>query len=162
LGRRNSAALPHIAGSGAGLADPVNVPDIKQDLILFDGDCVLCARTAHFVNARFKFTAIQSEFGRALAARFGVDPDAPQTNLAVIEGRALFKSDAAIAIYAALPGRGWARAALVIPKSLRDWLYTRLARNRYALFERRAQCWAGDAKLKARIIERAEQLTQTN
>lgn len=146
--------------------DPVNVPDIKQDIVLFDGDCVLCARTAHFVNARdqagrFKFTAIQSEFGRALAARFGVDPDAPQTNLAVMEGRALFKSDAAIAIYAALPGRGWARAALVIPKSLRDWLYTRLARNRYALFGRRAQCWAGDAKLKARIIERAEQLTQT-
>jgi predicted DCC family thiol-disulfide oxidoreductase YuxK len=137
--------------------DAVAAPDLKQDVILFDGDCVLCSFWARFVHARdkalrFKFTAIQSPFGRALAERFGVDLENPETNIAIIEGRALFKSDVAVGVLCVLPGWGWTRIAMMAPKPLRDWVYDRIARNRYRWFGKREQCWAGDSAFAARIL----------
>lgn len=139
--------------------DVVAAPDL-QDLILFDGDCVLCSRAAHFVHRRdatqrFKFVAIQSDYGRALAARFGIDPENPQTNLVVRDGRVHFKSDAALATLSALPGWSWARIARVVPRAFRHWLYDQLATRRYAWFGRREACWAGDPAFRDRILERA-------
>lgn len=138
----------------------VDAPDLTQDIILFDGDCVLCSRSARFVHerdkaGRFAFVAIQSPFGRTLAARFGIDPDRPQTNVAVIDGRAYFKSDAALRVAAELRPRHWAARLGAVPKSLRDFVYDRVARNRYAWFGRREQCWVGDPAFKARILEHA-------
>lgn len=134
-------------------------PDLP-DLIVFDGDCVLCSHWARFVHerdpdGRFRFVAIQSEFGQALAVRFGVDADTPQSNVVILGGVARFKSDAAIAILSALPGWKWVGAARFAPKPLRHWLYDVIARNRYRWFGRRERCWAGDPSLKARILERA-------
>lgn len=139
--------------------DAVAAPGIA-DLILFDGDCVLCSGAAHFVHKRdpaqrFKFVAIQSDYGRALAMRFGIDADKPETNVAVVDHVAHFKADSALAVLAALPGWRWTRITHIVPRPLRNWLYDRIARNRYALFGRREQCWAGDPALKARILERA-------
>jgi predicted DCC family thiol-disulfide oxidoreductase YuxK len=139
--------------------DAVAAPGVT-DLILFDGDCVLCSRAAHFVHKRdsaqrFKFVAIQSDYGRALAARFGIDADAPETNAAVLNGVAYFKGDAALAGLSALPGWRWTRIAKTMPRPLRDWLYDRIARNRYRLFGHRDRCWAGDPALAARILEKA-------
>jgi predicted DCC family thiol-disulfide oxidoreductase YuxK len=136
----------------------VAAPDI-EDLILFDGDCVLCSRAAHFVHERdmaqrFKFVAIQSNYGRALAARFGIDADNPETNIAIAGGVAHFKADAALAVLARLPHWRWTRVAHVLPRATRNWLYDRIARNRYQLFGRHERCWAGDPTLAARIVER--------
>lgn len=130
------------------------------DLIVFDGDCVLCSHAAQFVHRRdpdqrFKFVAIQSAYGRDLAARFGIDADVPQTNAVVIDQRAHFKSDAAIEILAALPGWRCVGAFRALPSGLRNWFYDRIARNRYRWFGRRPQCWAGDARLQARILDHA-------
>jgi predicted DCC family thiol-disulfide oxidoreductase YuxK len=140
--------------------DAVDAPDIEHDLILFDGDCVLCSRGARFVHRRdeaqrFKFVAIQSEYGRTLAARFEIDADAPQTNLAVTGGRVFFKSDAALAVLALLPGWRWTGLARIAPRAVRNWLYDRIARNRYQWFGQRAQCWAGDPAFRTRILERS-------
>ncbi|MEZ5960937.1 MAG: DCC1-like thiol-disulfide oxidoreductase family protein [Hyphomonadaceae bacterium] len=140
--------------------EAVAAPKLDQDLIVFDGDCVLCSYWARFVHERdiaqrFKFVAIQSPFGRALAARFGVDADAPQTNLAAIDGRAYFKSDAAIEILGVLPGWRWARVARFVPRTIRNWLYDIIARRRYRWFGRKSQCWAGDPAFAARILDAA-------
>jgi predicted DCC family thiol-disulfide oxidoreductase YuxK len=137
--------------------DAVAAPDI-EDLILFDGDCVLCSRAAHFVHKRdpaqlFKFVAIQSSYGRALAARFDIDAASPETNVAIADGVAHFKADAALAVLARLPHWRWTRIARTLPRAFRNWLYDRIARNRYAIFGRRERCWAGDPSLAARILE---------
>lgn len=139
--------------------DAVAAPEMP-DLILFDGDCVLCSGAARFVHARdpaqrFRFVAIQSDYGRTLAARFGIDAHNPETNVAIVAGVAHFKAEAALAVLAALPGWRWTRIVRIAPRPLLNWLYDRIARNRYALFGRRDQCWAGDPSLKARIIEHA-------
>lgn len=140
--------------------EPVAAPDITQDLILFDGDCVLCSRGAHFVHAhdragRFKFVAIQSPYGRSLAQRFGIDAGAPETNLAVIDGSAFFKSDAALNVLRAMSAWRWTNVACVLPPPLRNWIYDRIARNRYQWFGRKEQCWASDSAFRHRVIESA-------
>lgn len=137
----------------------VAAPDI-DDLIVFDGNCVLCSGLAHFVHERdaarrFKFVAIQSEYGHALAARFGIDADNPPTTVAVVDGVAYFKGDAALAVLEKLPPSVWTPVARALPSVVRDWLYDRIARNRYQIFGRCERCWAGDPALAERVLERA-------
>lgn len=138
--------------------DAVDAPDIEQDLILFDGDCVLCSHWARFVHRhdpaqRFKFVAIQSPYGRALAQRFGIDPDTPESNLVAVSGRVSFKSDTPIAILTALPGWRWAAIVRIAPRTLRNWIYDQIARRRYRWFGRKEACWSGNPRFSARIVE---------
>ena len=139
--------------------------DDLTDLIVFDGDCVLCSRWARWVHrrdreGRFKFVAIQSEAGLALARRFGVNPENPETNIVVRGGRAFFKLDTVSGILDALPRWRPATAALaLIPRFARNWLYDRLASNRYAWFGRREQCLL-EAGLGERIVERLSDLSR--
>lgn len=133
------------------------------DLIVFDGDCVLCSRWARWVHVRdperrFAFVAIQSQAGRALAERFGVSAENPETNIVVVAGSASFKFDAALAVVTNLPRKSWIALFALAPRPLRNWLYDRIARNRYRWFGRREACWAPDAELRARLLERTEEL----
>lgn len=89
---------------------------------------------------RFRFVAIQSEPGRVLATRFGIDPETPQTNAVVWGGRIFFKSDAALTVLRALPSTrplGWLKA---VPRLFRDPAYDLIARNRYRIFGRTDAC----------------------
>ena len=132
------------------------------DLIVFDGDCVLCSHWARWVHkhdrGRFRFVAIQSEAGHALARRFAIDACNPETNALVLAGIAYFKFDTIVKLLTALPG--WRAAALLAltPRPLRDWVYDRVARNRYRLFGRRDACLTPDAAMRARVVERAVDL----
>ena len=121
------------------------VEDSLDGLILFDGVCVFCSRWVAFVlkrdtARRFRFTAIQTGPGRELAMRLGIDPDEPQTNAVILNGRAWVKSDAALKVLGVLPATRWLRALRVAPRPFRDFVYDRIARNRYRIFGRTAVC----------------------
>jgi predicted DCC family thiol-disulfide oxidoreductase YuxK len=136
---------------------PQPAPDEPDGLILFDGVCVFCSRWVRFVidrdhDRRFRFVAIQSAPGRALAARFGIDPDAPQTNAVIWSGRIWFKSDAALTVLGQLPGTRPLGALKAVPRAVRDPVYDRIARNRYALFGRTEACMVPSAKDRARFL----------
>ncbi len=70
----------------------------------------------------------------------------------ILDGRALRRSDAAIAVLAALPRWGWVTALGHVPRAVRDRVYTFIARNRYSLFGRHDTCDFGGASLIGRII----------
>lgn len=117
-------------------------------VILYDGICVLCSWGIRFVAARdadrvFRFTSIQSPYGRALALRLGIDPDAPESFALVMRDRACRSSDAVLAITSRLPGWRWTRVLRVVPQRLRDALYDLVARHRYRLFGRKETCDTG-------------------
>ncbi|WP_316191535.1 MULTISPECIES: thiol-disulfide oxidoreductase DCC family protein [unclassified Bradyrhizobium] len=133
-----------------------NWPD--DDVILYDGVCVFCSRWVQFVIARdtarrFRFTPIQSPYGTRLAQAFGIDPQDPDTNAVVHGGKAHLKSDAALTVLSNLPGWGWTRALLAIPKPLRDAVYGVVARNRYHIFGKYESCFVPDAELRKRVLE---------
>jgi predicted DCC family thiol-disulfide oxidoreductase YuxK len=130
---------------------------IADGLILFDGVCVLCSRWVRFIIerdtlARFRFVPIQSPYGDALAAEFGIDRKNPETNAVIIAGRAYFKSDATIRALAALPGWSWIVVFAFTPRSIRDWIYDRVARNRYRLFGRTEMCLMPDPAIAGRFV----------
>ncbi|SDT26492.1 Predicted thiol-disulfide oxidoreductase YuxK, DCC family [Bradyrhizobium canariense] len=129
-----------------------------DDVILYDGVCVFCSRWVRFiaardVNRRFRFTAVQSAYGTRLAQAFGIDPADPDTNAVVHGGIAYFKSDAALTVLSQLPGWQWARVLRIVPKPLRDAVYSLVARNRYRIFGKYEACFVPDAELRARVIE---------
>jgi predicted DCC family thiol-disulfide oxidoreductase YuxK len=129
-----------------------------DDVILYDGVCVFCSRWIHFVatrdvNARFRFTAIQSGYGTRLAQAFGIDPHDPDTNAVIHGGEAFFKSDAALTVLSNLPGWGWVRVLRGVPKPLRDAVYNLVARNRYRIFGKYQECFVPDESFRARVLE---------
>jgi predicted DCC family thiol-disulfide oxidoreductase YuxK len=76
----------------------------------------------------------------------------------LIGGRALFKSDAAIAVLSRLPGFGWTRLLRFVPRKRRDLAYDRIARNRYAWFGRAEACILPGPALRGRVLETADAL----
>jgi len=124
---------------------PIAAGEVEDGLILFDGVCVLCSRWVDFVikrdpAARFRFLPIQTPRGRAIARRFAVSDTEPETNVVVKNGHAHFKFDTILAIVEELPGWRWLTILRHLPRGFRDWLYDRIAKNRYAVFGKRAIC----------------------
>jgi len=136
---------------------PQPAPDEPDGLILFDGVCVFCSRWVRFVidrdpERRFRFVAIQSSAGRALAARYGIDPEAPQTNAVVWGGRIFFKSDAALTVLGRLRGTRALAGLKAAPRLVRDPVYDLIARNRYAIFGRTETCMVPPPEDQARFV----------
>ena len=126
-------------------------------IILYDGVCVLCSGWVRFVATRdtarrFRFTPIQSPYGRRVAIALGIDPQDPDTNAVILEGKPLRRSDGALAVISHLPGWGWVRVFRFVPRALRDMIYALIARNRYRLFGRHNSCDLGGTVLADRII----------
>ena len=136
---------------------PQPAPDEPDGLILFDGVCVFCSRWVRFVidrdrDRRFRFLTIQSDDGRALAGRFGIDPEAPQTNAVIWKGRIWFKSDAALTVLGELRGARPLAMLKVLPRLIRDPAYDLIARNRYRIFGRTEQCMVPSAEDRTRFV----------
>ena len=102
---------------------------------------------------RFRFTAIQSDYGTRLAQAFGIDPSDPDTNAVIHGGEAFFKSDAALTVLSMLPRWGWTRVLFGVPKPLRNAVYSLVARNRYRIFGKYDECFVPDADMRARVME---------
>jgi predicted DCC family thiol-disulfide oxidoreductase YuxK len=126
-------------------------------VILYDGFCVLCSGWTHFVMARdkarlFRFTPIQSDYGRALAKALDIDPLNPDTNAVIWQGYAYCRSDAALLVLSHLPGFGWIRVLNMVPRLVRDMIYRQVARNRYRWFGQRDVCDVGRHSYAERVI----------
>jgi predicted DCC family thiol-disulfide oxidoreductase YuxK len=133
--------------------------DGRSPLIVFDGICVLCSGFARFTvrfdrAGKFRFATAQSPLGEALYHEHGLRTDFYETNLVIVDGAAYQRLDSLIAVLGVL---GWpwraARTLKLLPRPIRDWLYSLIARNRYALFGKKANCDIPSAALRARIIE---------
>jgi predicted DCC family thiol-disulfide oxidoreductase YuxK len=114
-------------------------------IILYDGVCILCSRSYRFVTRRdsaqqFRFVAIQEPEGRAIAERFGIDADNPDTFALIDDGVLHTRSDAALRILSSLPYWGWTAALSIIPSAVRDAVYNIVARNRYRWFGKSDVC----------------------
>ncbi len=133
----------------ANRTDPDGYPPLVgagDRVVLFDGVCKLCGFWARFLirfdrRGVFKLATVQSEEGAGILRWFGMPTDRFDT-MVVVEGDWIFtKSDAFLRVMRRLPFP-WFLAALgwVIPGFIRNWLYDRIAQNRYALFGKHEAC----------------------
>ncbi len=139
--------------------DP-SVPAFPDDkaLVVFDGVCVLCSRFARFILKRdpdfaFRLTTAQSPLGQALFRHYGLDTETLETNLVLIDGRPYAKLDTVAAVAKRLGG-GWRLLSVLraIPRPIGDWLYDRIARNRYRLFGRHDRCMLPEPQWRERFL----------
>ena len=135
------------------------IDGVPSGLILFDGVCVFCSRWVAFVIARdhaaqFRFLAIQSDGGQTLAARLGINPKDPETNAVVLDGVAYTKSDAALMVLERLPRWRWVSGARLCPKPIRDFVYDRIATNRYRIFGKLDTCMVPTPDVRLRFVDR--------
>lgn len=126
-------------------------------LILFDGVCVFCSAWVRFIlkhdrAGRFVFLPIQTERGRALAERLGIDPDRPRTNAVLLNGQVWVRSDAALKVLEALPSTRVLGVLRAVPRLLRDPVYDLIAANRYRLFGRTGTCMVPSPADRARFL----------
>lgn len=136
---------------------PTTLPRDMPDLIVFDSDCIICSGFARFVarhdkSARFRFVSATSALGRRHYAALGLDPDLMETNIVVIAGRAHLKMASFTAVMGAL---GWPwrllTALRILPRPIADWLYDRIARNRYRIGRR--ACPLPSEDLRGRLVD---------
>jgi predicted DCC family thiol-disulfide oxidoreductase YuxK len=131
----------------------------RGDLLIFDGECSLCARVVRFVVAReaeprLRFAPLRSAAGSRLMREAGIDPENATTFVVLSHGRVYAKSDAALFVAAHLRWPWTLLGALRwVPRPVRDWVYELVARNRYRLFGRTTACIPVPPELKARFVE---------
>lgn len=132
--------------------------DDRGPVVFMDGNCVLCTRTARAIGKldhaeEFRICPVQSPLGSATLQHYGLDTDDPDSWLYLEDGRAYTAMDAVIRAGTRLGGWGRAvRALMLLPRPVRDWLYRRIARNRYQLFGRTDMCALPDPALRRRLI----------
>jgi predicted DCC family thiol-disulfide oxidoreductase YuxK len=130
----------------------------QAPIAVMDADCALCSWGARMINwldasGSVRICPVQSPLGAALMARHGVTVIDPESWLFIDAGVAHRDFDAVI--HAGRQFGGWGRLTSVLallPKPLRDWLYRRVARNRYRLFGRADLCAIPDQGLQKRLL----------
>ena len=130
---------------------------LTGNLIVFDADCILCSGFARFMarhdrQAGFRFVNAHSYKGQELYRRLGLDPDLMETNIVIYNGWAFTKM---ASLTTAMKSLGWPWRIIslldALPATLSDWLYDRVAQNRYR-FGRRS-CPLPSQELRGRIVD---------
>ena len=130
-----------------------------SSVILFDGVCNLCNGFVTFVIARdpggrFKFAPLQSAAAERLLGNSSSRGAWPDSVVLVENGRVWTRSAAALRIARGL-AFPWplAYAFVVVPRPIRDWIYTLVARRRYQWFGKRDVCMRPTPALATRFVD---------
>ncbi|WP_268796484.1 thiol-disulfide oxidoreductase DCC family protein [Pseudomonas huanghezhanensis] len=118
-----------------------------ETVVLFDGVCKLCKGWVKFLirhdpDARIRLATVQSPEGQALLVWAGLPLDTFDTMAVIRDTQYWIRSNAFFEVVALLP-TPWPMLRLlrVFPRPLRDWVYDRIALNRYRLFGKHDACW---------------------
>lgn len=140
--------------------DP-NVPnfDDTHPIVFMDGDCVLCTASARLIvrfdrAGEFRICPVQTATGRAILTHYDLEPDDPESWLYLVDGEAYGSMDAMIRAGARLGRVGWLLQPLrLLPRTVQDWLYRRIALHRIRLFGRTDICSIPDPALRSRLMK---------
>lgn len=128
-------------------------------VLFFDGDCVFCKTSLRRVVAydkqrRIEFAPLQGKLAHEMGFQGNAAINGTMVLLREADGRVFTRSDALIELAYALGG--WWRLTTItrfIPKCLRDWVYRRIANNRYRLMGKSITCSMPDPELLKRLRE---------
>jgi len=128
-------------------------------IILFDGFCNFCNRTINIIlkhdkDSYFQFAPSQSNAGIDILQQFDLDQKASASVILIDNEKVYTKTDAVVQIATHL--NGWPklfRLIKFIPKPIRDFGYDLIAKNRYALFGKRATCRIPEASERNRFLD---------
>jgi predicted DCC family thiol-disulfide oxidoreductase YuxK len=127
-------------------------------IVLFDGVCNLCTASVRFMirrdpAERLRFATLQSATGRSLLERHHLPTDTLETFVVVAGDRCYTRSDAALEVVRRLRAP-WPLLVVfkIIPRAIRDAIYSWVARHRYRWFGRTDQCMVPTGNLLERFL----------
>lgn len=133
--------------------------DSGSYILLFDGVCNLCTGIVKFVIKRdrrkvFRFAALQSQSGQALLKKFDLPVADFDTFVLIIGDKYYTKSTAVLHVLKAL-GVSWKMLYIlyqIIPQSLRNFIYNKVAGTRYRIFGKKETCLVPSPEIKDRFL----------
>jgi predicted DCC family thiol-disulfide oxidoreductase YuxK len=139
----------------------------KRPIILFDGVCNLCNGAVNLAldwdpKGKLRFSALQSNVGRALLQANGRQNDDISSIVLVTSQGAFIKSDAVLKITEELTPLGQflplkplgVVGRYIVPKFLRDIIYDGVADNRYDLLGKKDYCrFDADGEFEDRFVD---------
>jgi predicted DCC family thiol-disulfide oxidoreductase YuxK len=132
--------------------------DTAEAIVLFDGVCNLCAGSVKRLiprdpHARLRFASLQSAAGSHLRTSFAI-AESEDSMVAIVDGRAYLRSDAALRVLRVLGGPYLVAAVLLqlVPRPIRDAGYRFVASHRFRWFGERNECWVPNPTLRARFL----------
>lgn len=124
-----------------------NYKDKNTPIILFDGYCNLCSEIVQFVikkdrNKLFGFAPLQSDFGKKILMDNQLSNNDYSSFILYFNNTIYTKSTGALTV-AKLLGNGWQLlyAFIIIPRFIRDAVYSLVAKYRYYWFGKKTTCW---------------------
>jgi predicted DCC family thiol-disulfide oxidoreductase YuxK len=119
---------------------------VAKHIILYDGYCELCSRSIRFVikrdvQKRITYLPLQSEEGKALLKHHHITHVSDNTFVYIENEKAYIKSTAALRVCKHLKGVKWLSVFLIVPKFIRDFVYSIVAKYRYKWFGKREECF---------------------
>jgi predicted DCC family thiol-disulfide oxidoreductase YuxK len=129
-----------------------------EPILLFDGVCHFCNHTVQFVirhdkREKFRFAALQSSSGQKLLKKFDLPTNDFDSFVMITTNTFYTKSTAALQVCLVLGGLWRILYVLkVLPKPLRDGIYTILAKNRYKWFGKEESCMIPSPELRKRFL----------
>lgn len=125
-------------------------------LIIFDGECVLCSNTVHWLlkrdkKGKFSFTERNSKKAFELAQDNSIE--FPDSIVYLSDGKIHTQSDAVIKIMTDLEGiYKLAQLMFLFPKPLRNFIYKIISKNRYRWFGKQKHCFLPSEQERHRFI----------
>ncbi|MFN5983788.1 MAG: thiol-disulfide oxidoreductase DCC family protein [Fluviicola sp.] len=128
-------------------------------IVYFDGVCNLCESSVQFIIRKNKqkniqFASLQGSHGQAFLKENNFDTSEFSSLVYVENGKIYTKSSGALRITKQLKGL-WPMMIcfLIIPKFIRDGVYTYVAKNRYKWYGKKTSCWLPTPELKKRFLD---------
>jgi len=131
----------------------------RKTIILFDGVCNYCNAMVNFIIRQdkknvFLFAPLQSMAGQTLLTHFNIQATQLDSMVVIDDGKVYTKSTAALILWYKLPYYWkWFQIFWILPKSLRDGLYTIIAKNRYKWFGKKEECMVPSPEVKRRFLD---------
>lgn len=130
-----------------------------KPIIFFDGICNLCNSSVQFIikrdtDERFLFASLQSDAAKDILLQYNLE-NYDLSSIILLENGVIYqKSTAVLKIAKQLTGiTKLSYAFIIIPRCIRDGVYTLIAKNRYQWFGKRASCMLPTKELKLRFLE---------
>ncbi len=130
----------------------------KKIIVLFDGVCNLCNGLINFIIKRdrkaiMKFASLQSKVASEILKIHNVNEQELDSVVLLIDDKIYTKSTAALHLLKELGGF-WKMfyVFIIVPKFIRDFIYTLIAKNRYRMFGRKDSCMIPNKEINARFL----------
>jgi predicted DCC family thiol-disulfide oxidoreductase YuxK len=130
----------------------------EKPVLLFDGVCNLCNFVVSFTIERdpagkFAFASLQSEYGQAILAKHNLSQKTFDSFILQEGAQIYVKSTGALRVARGLGGL-WPLmyGFIVVPRPIRDAVYSFIAKNRYRWFGKKDQCMIPSPEVRARFL----------